>query len=300
MAVAQRILQPLFAHPVPRLLRLDKPVGTLLLLWPSAAALLLGAQGGVPWRWLGVFALGSLLARSGGCVVNDLADRGFDAQVRRTAQRPLARGELRPAAAVALALLCGGAALVLVLPHPRLTLAALAGAGLALAYPFAKRVMPLPQLVLAVAFSWGVPMAWVALDRSLAEPQMWLLLLGCCCWVVAYDTQYATSDRSDDIRLGLGSSAVFAGRHLRAFVLGFQALALLCWALLLPLLAHGWAWAAALLAAALLFLRQDLLLRRGEEQAQRCFRSNQWVGLALFAGAAAEAALSAGGPGALG
>ena len=270
-------------------MRLHRPVGTLLLLWPTLAALWIAANGRPPTDILAVFAVGTLLARSAGCVVNDIADRKFDGQVRRTRQRPLPRGEVSVRSAwllaAALALLCFAVASYL---NRLALLLALVGAAVACLYPFLKRWTHLPQAALGVAFSWGIPMAFAAVADGIAATA-WLLFAASLAWIVAYDTMYAMVDRADDAKAGIKSSALLFGQADRGAVAALQALTL---ALLVWLGVHvGFANAyyLGIVAVAALFLHQQWLIRNREASACfRAFGNNVWVGFALFAGTAAE------------
>ena len=272
-----------------KLMRLNRPIGSLLLLWPALWALWIAAPG-VPDAWV-LFAilLGTLLMRSAGCVINDYADRNFDGHVARTRERPLATGEIRPVEALGLfavlVLLSG----LLVLTLNRLTIG-LAFAGLALAaiYPFMKRYTYLPQAWLGAAFGWAVPMAFAAQLGEL--PRMaWLMLSAVVLWVLVYDTEYAMVDREDDLKIGIRSTAILFG-DLDRLILGvLQGLLLIDLWLIGGRAALGWPFQLALVVVAGLFVYQQWLIRRREPA--RCFRAflnNNWVGAAIFAGVAAS------------
>jgi 4-hydroxybenzoate polyprenyltransferase len=272
-----------------RLLRLDKPIGTLLLLWPTLWALWL-ASGGLPRpEMLAIFCVGTLLMRSAGCAVNDYFDRGFDAHVERTRDRPLAAGEIRPREALALAAVLAACAFGLVLMLNRLTLLlSFAALAIAVTYPLTKRFFPLPQLYLGIAFGFGIPMAYAAIQASLPA-ECWLLLAANVCYAFAYDTEYAMVDRADDARLGLRTSALTLGRF---DVVGVM----LAYAGMLALLAVvgvraglGWPYYAGLsLAAGLMGFHFTLIRTRSREGCFQAFRNNNWVGAAVFAGIAAS------------
>ena len=272
-----------------RLMRLDRPVGTLLLLWPTLAALWMAAEGPPPPGILAIFVAGTFLARSAGCVANDIADRNFDGRVERTRRRPLPQGEVSLAEALALFALLGGAALGVALPLNALALGmAVAGGAIAVAYPFCKRWIALPQGALGVAFSWGVPMAFAAV-RETVPAGAWLLFAASAAWVVAYDTLYAMVDREDDVAIGLKSAAILFGRADRALVAALQiaALGLFAWAGALLGFAH--AYYGGLAAMAMLFVYQQRLIRqRRREACFKAFGNNVWAGFALFAGVALE------------
>lgn len=272
-----------------RLMRLHQPVGALLLLWPTLAALWMAAEGLPPLDLLAIFVVGTVLARTAGCVANDIADRHFDGHVRRTRNRPLPAGELTVLQALctllALALACF--ALVLGL-NPLARMLAVAGAGTALLYPLLKRWTHWPQAVLGIAFSWGVPMAFAA-AQGRVPPTAWLLFAASALWVVAYDTIYAMVDRDDDLKIGVKSTAILLGSADRAAIAVLQ-LATLC--LLLWLggrLGFQHAYYAGLATVLGLFVHQQRLIRhRRAESCLRAFRNNVWVGFALFAGTVGE------------
>ena len=268
-----------------QLARLDRPIGTLLLLWPTLWALWLAA-GGWPGAWLVlVFSLGVLLMRSAGCVINDYADRHFDGHVARTAHRPLPAGRVSPRQALGFFAVLVALAFALVLTLNRFTLLlSLGGLLLAVIYPFMKRVTHLPQLVLALAFSWSIPMAYGAAAEQLTLTTG-LLFLANGLWTVAYDTLYAMVDRDDDLKIGIKSTAILFGRHDRLMVGLLQAatLAVLLWVGQVEQL--GAPFHLALLAAGGLFIRQQWQIRRREREACfAAFLNNNWVGLLVFTG----------------
>ncbi len=275
-----------------QLMRLDKPVGTLLLLWPTLAALWIAAQGHPPWTIVAAFVAGTFLMRAGGCVVNDMADRDLDPHVTRTADRPLAKGWVSRTEAAVLFAVLGLLALAVVMTLNTLTrLLAVAGILIAVAYPFMKRYTHLPQLVLGVAFSWGIPMAFAAVTG--AVPALgWLLFLASLLWIVAYDTEYAMVDRRDDRRAGIKSIAILFGNADRAMIGALQGVTLGMLVLVGLNAGLRHAWFVALAVAAALFLYQQHLIRDREESACfAAFRNNTWVGFALFAGAVVEYAI---------
>ena len=272
-----------------RLIRLDRPIGIWLVLWPALWALWL-ASGGLPRaEWLAVFITGAVLMRSAGCALNDYADRELDRQVARTRDRPLASGELPPRAAlwIAAALLAAAAALALRLPPVSLALAAPA-ALLAATYPYAKRWHSLPQLHLGLSFAMAVPMAAGAATGRWPEAWVWLLALGTVLWTVAYDTLYAMADRDEDLACGNRSTAILLGRRDLAAVAALQALFLGTLALVGLWRELGAPYWAGLAAAAILLARQLRTARRREPAAcLRAFLNNAWVGAAVWAGLAA-------------
>ena len=276
------------------LMRLDRPIGTLLLLWPTLWALWIAAEGlPDPFIFL-VFVLGVFVMRSAGCVINDVADRDFDPHVERTRNRPLAARRVAPREALALFGVLMLVALGLVLTLNTLTLwLALAGAALATLYPFMKRFTYLPQVHLGLAFSWAIPMAFAAQTGSV-PPIAWLLLTGNLIWTVAYDTIYAMVDREDDLRVGVKSTAILFGDMDRAFVAGMQITVLVVLALVAQQASLGRAFDAGLAAAVALFAWQQWLIRdRERDPCFKAFLNNNWVGAAVFAGIATDYALSA-------
>ncbi len=289
------------------LIRWNRPAGWLLLLWPTLSALWIAADGFPGWHLLAVFTLGTILMRSAGCCANDVADRAFDRHVKRTAQRPVTRGALSVAQALRLGAALAALAFVLVLttnpPTVALSFAALA---IAIAYPYAKRLVAMPQAVLGVAFSFGIPMAFSAvlggraptlaslLDtlNAAVPPQAWALLLGNLCWVLAYDTEYAMVDRDDDLKIGIQTSAITLGRWDVVAVMGFYAAYLLSWAVVGRSLGLGGVFLAGIAVAAAQAVWHFMLIRgRSREGCFRAFRANHWLGFAVFAGVALDLAL---------
>lgn len=267
------------------LIRWDRPAGWLLLLWPSLSALWLAAGGWPGWHLLGVFVLGTILMRSAGCCLNDVADRDFDRHVKRTAQRPVTSGRVSVREALALGAVLALLAFGLVLTTtPQAVAWSFAALAVAVVYPYAKRVVSMPQAVLGVAFSFGIPMAWAA-TQGQVPVLAWALLLGNLFWVLAYDTEYAMVDRDDDLRIGMKTSAITLGRWDVAAVLGFYGLHLLAWGVLLWPLVGGWAWGLALAAGlAQVVWHGQLIRHRTREGCFQAFRINHWLGFTLFAG----------------
>lgn len=272
-----------------RLIRLDRPVGTLLLLWPTLFAIWLASGGDPPARILLVFVAGTFLMRSAGCALNDYADRRVDRLVKRTRSRPLATGAIRPAEALVVAglLTAGAALLVSSLPPPVIGMAVL-GAVVAGFYPFAKRLISAPQLVLGVAFSWGVPMAYAALS-DFGDPFLWVLWPLTFLWVVVYDTVYAMVDRDDDEKIGVPSTAILLGRRDVSFIALSHAFYLAgmfglgWWAGLGPAFFAGW-------TGAVLCAGRQVWLIRGRDR-MRCiqaFNNNSLLGFLLYAGLALD------------
>ena len=268
-----------------RLMRLDRPIGIWLLLWPCLWALWISAQGRPDERIFVIFLIGTFVMRSAGCVINDFADREFDPHVRRTANRPLARGAVSPAEALAVFAVLGLLALALLIPLNRPTqVLALVGGALAVTYPFLKRFFALPQAYLGLAFSWSVPMAFAAQTGEL--PLLaWVLFAAGVLWTTAYDTIYAMVDRDDDLVIGVRSSAILFGRADRGIVAALQlaALALLCAAGLLAGLSY-WYWLGLAVAAATALHQQYLIRHRDPEDCFRAFLNNNLFGLAVFGG----------------
>ncbi|MDD9884722.1 MAG: 4-hydroxybenzoate octaprenyltransferase [Gammaproteobacteria bacterium] len=276
-----------------RLMRLDRPIGTFLLLWPTLWALWLATDGTPPMATVAIFIAGAFVMRAAGCVINDIADRRIDPQVKRTRDRPLAGGELTVRAAWLLFALLLVAAAALALQLSRATqLLALVALPIACAYPLAKRVTHLPQLLLGVAFSWGIPMAYMEVGATPTmeltgelPAEMWLLFAANFAWVVAYDTQYAMVDRDDDARIGVGSTAILFGRHDNRII---GALHLVCLGLLAVLGRQrelAWAFYIGLgVALALAVYQQWLCKDRARDRCFRAFLNNNWLGAAVFAG----------------
>ena len=268
------------------LIRWNRPAGWLLLLWPTLSALWV-ASGGFPgWHLLAVFTLGTILMRSAGCCLNDVADRDFDKHVKRTAERPVTSGRIGVKEALLLGAVLALIAFILVLTLRTETIAwSFAAMAVAVAYPYAKRFVAMPQAVLGVAFSFGIPMAFAAVTGEVPSIA-WALLLGNLFWVLAYDTEYAMVDRDDDLRIGMKTSAITLGQWDVAAVMFFYVAFLAVWGLVLdasekPLLLVGLA-VAALQAAWHFWLIKD----RTRDGCFKAFRLNHWVGFAAFVGVA--------------
>ena len=275
-----------------KLVRLDKPIGILLLLWPTLWALWIASDGRPSPYIVLVFVAGTVLMRSSGCAINDWADRDFDRHVARTAERPLTSGRIAGWEAVMVAAVLALAAFVLILPLNRLTLA-LSGvaAFVAASYPFTKRFFALPQAYLGIAFGFGIPMAFAAIvDR--VPPVGWVLLAANVLWALAYDTEYAMVDRDDDVRIGIRTAAITFGRHDVLAVM-------ICYAGTLALLAVagaiaglGAAWVAGLVVAAGIAGHHYRLIRtRTRAGCFKAFLHNNWFGAAIFAGLVVDRAL---------
>jgi len=272
-----------------RLMRLHRPIGTLLLLWPTLWALWLAAAGIPDLGVLTVFVLGTLLMRSAGCVINDYADRHFDGHVQRTRDRPLATGEVEPRRALALFGVLVLAAGALVLTQNALTIQlAFVAVGLAAVYPFMKRHTHLPQVWLGAAFAWSVPMGFAAQTGGV-PPLAWLLLSAVVLWVLVYDTQYAMVDREDDLRIGIRSTAILFDDADRLIIGILQVLLLVNLWLVGRQAGLGTPYHLGLGAAAALAAYQQWLIRaRAPAGCFRAFLNNNWFGLAVFAGIAAS------------
>ncbi len=274
------------------LIRWNRPAGWLLLLWPTLSALWIASHGWPGWHLLLVFVAGTVLMRSAGCCINDVADREFDKHVQRTAQRPVTSGKLpaREALLVGAVLVLAAFALVLTLNRTAM-LASFAALAIAVAYPYAKRFFAMPQAVLGVAFSFGIPMAFAAV-QSRVPLLAWVLLLGNLFWVLAYDTEYAMVDRNDDLKVGMKTSAITLGNCDVPAILAFYAIHIILWAVVLM----EYARAALLFIAILAILGQivwhwRLIRLRQRDDCFTAFRANHWLGFTWFAAIAASYAL---------
>jgi 4-hydroxybenzoate polyprenyltransferase len=268
-----------------RLMRFDRPIGILLLLWPTLWALWIAGGGSPSIKNVVIFCTGVVLMRAAGCIMNDVADRDFDPHVERTRCRPLASGELSVREALITFFVVMFLAFGLVLMTNALTIKlAFAGAVLASTYPFFKRWTHFPQVILGLAFGWGIPMAFAAETGQIASAA-WLILLINVIWSVIYDTLYAMVDREDDISIGLKSTAILFGR---ADLLILRLLKIMMIALLLLLgskLQFSWPWFAGVGIAALLFVRQQYMVRnRDRDACFKAFLNNNWVGVAIYVG----------------
>jgi 4-hydroxybenzoate polyprenyltransferase len=269
------------------LIRWNRPAGWLLLLWPTLSALWVAAGGFPGWHLVVVFTLGTVLMRSAGCCVNDVADREFDRHVKRTAQRPVTAGRIGVKEALLLGTVLALLAFGLVLTTNAAAIAwSFAALAIAVAYPYAKRFVSMPQAVLGVAFSFGIPMAFAAV-QSRVPLLAWVLLLGNLFWVLAYDTEYAMVDRDDDLRIGIKTSAITLGRADVAVVMSCYAGYLVIWAAALagrvPLAALAVSVGAA---GAQATWHYTLIRERSREGCFKAFRLNHWLGFAVFAGVA--------------
>jgi len=274
------------------LIRWNRPAGWLLLLWPTLGALWFAAEGWPGWHLLAVFVLGTILMRSAGCCINDVADRDFDRHVKRTAQRPVTSGAVSVREALVLGAVLALVAFGLVLTTNRLTILwSFAALAITLAYPFAKRFVSVPQAVLGIAFSFGIPMAFAAVQASVPVFAAWLLA-GNLFWVLAYDTEYAMVDRDDDLKIGMKTSAITFGRFDVAAVMLSYAIFLAVW---------SWAGASRSLgapffvgiavAAGQAAWHWRLIRERTRDGCFKAFRLNHWLGFTVFAGIAAGYAI---------
>ena len=270
------------------LIRWSRPAGWLLLLWPSLAALWVAAGGFPGWHLVAVFTLGTILMRSAGCCVNDVADREFDKHVKRTAQRPVTTGKVSVREALVLGAVLALLAFALVLTTNAVAIAwSFAALAIAIAYHYAKRFVAMPQAVLGVAFSFGIPMAFAAVQAQV--PLLaWGLLLGNLFWVLAYDTEYAMVDRDDDLRIGIKTSAITLGRADVPVIMCSYVATLAVWAIVLAGRIPSWVIVATMVAAgAQAAWHYTLIRERSREGCFKAFRLNHWFGFAVFAGVVA-------------
>ena len=268
-----------------QLIRWDRPAGWLLLLWPTLSALWLAAGGFPGWHLVAVFTLGTILMRSAGCCINDVADQDFDRHVKRTAQRPVTRGAVSSREALVVGAVLALAAFLLVLTTNTVTVGwSFAALAVTLAYPYAKRFVSMPQAVLGVAFSFGIPMAFAAVQAEIPA-LAWVMLVGNLFWVLAYDTEYAMVDRDDDLRIGMKTSAITLGTWDVPAVLSFYLLFLVIWSWATMPVPPTMAWMLGVVAAtAQVVWHATLIHTRSREGCFKAFRANHWVGFALFAG----------------
>ena len=268
-----------------RLMRIDKPIGTLLLLWPTLWALWLSGRTLPPFKVLVVFVLGVIVMRAAGCVINDYADRKVDGHVERTRQRPLPAGLISEREAKGLFVALVLVAFLLVLTMSGMTiLLSVGGILLASAYPFMKRYTHLPQVVLGAAFGWAIPMAWMAVSGDLPL-SCWLVFLANVCWTVAYDTFYAMVDRDDDLKIGVKSTAVLFGRHDKLIIGLLQITTLVLLAVSGQLLSlNGWYYLSLVIAAGFFIYQQRLVAGRNRDACFQAFLNNNYVGLVIFGG----------------
>lgn len=268
-----------------KLIRLDKPIGMLLLLWPTLWALWLSSRGHPDWTIVWIFVLGTALMRSAGCAINDYADRDFDAKVARTQDRPLATGQIKPMEALIVAVVLILVSFALVLQLNALTIKlSIVAVIIAAIYPFTKRFFAVPQAVLGLAFGFGIPMAFAAHTNHVPWGA-WVLLAANVFWAIAYDTEYAMVDREDDRKIGIRTSAITFGRLDVAAVMGCHAFFLLIMIWIGRLFRPGWVFYLGLAVAAGLVAVQYRMIRdRDPADCFRAFRHNNWIGAAIFAG----------------
>lgn len=275
-----------YAH----LVRLDRPIGIYLLLWPTLWALWIAAEGMPDLTILFVFVVGVVLMRSAGCAINDYADRDFDPYVARTKARPLAAGHIAPQEALAVFIVLVVIAFLLELLLNGLTIAmSVVAVILAATYPFMKRFHHLPQVYLGAAFSWAIPMAFTAVTGEMPPLVAWLLFIAAVIWTTAYDTMYAMCDRDDDLKIGVKSSAILFGKHDRLIVGVLQVLTLLLLLVVGMMSGRGvWFWLGLLLAAGFVVYQQWLIRNREPMPSLRAFLNNHWLGMVVFLGLALD------------
>ena len=272
-----------------KLMRIDKPIGSLLLLWPTLTSLWIASDGTPKINLIVIFVLGTFIMRSAGCVINDYADRNFDGLVERTRTRPLATGTVSSREALILFIsLCACGAILLLFLNNLTRILALFALFVAILYPFAKRWTQLPQGILGIAFSWGIPMAWTASTGSLTTIP-WIFFSTCLVWIIAYDTLYAMVDKEDDELIGVKSSALLFGERTH-FIVGFlQGITILGFCLLGWALDYGSLYLLGILGCVVLFIYQHKLIStKNRENYFKAFLNNNWVGLSLFAGTIME------------
>jgi 4-hydroxybenzoate polyprenyltransferase len=284
----QRFIDMTFAERLPlylQLTRLNRPIGILLLLWPTLWGVWIAGAGHPPWHIVLIFVLGTVLMRSAGCAINDYADRDFDRHVKRTRDRPVTSGRITPREAMWVAVSLALAAFVLILPLNTLTLLlSFPAVFLATSYPYTKRFIVIPQAYLGIAFGFGIPMAFAA-QLGTVPPEAWLLLIANVFWAIAYDTEYAMVDRDDDIHLGIHSAALLFGRYDVAAVMSCYAVTLALLAAAGTMIDSGWPYYAGLIiASGLALYHYHLIKHRQREKCFAAFLNNNWLGAAVFAG----------------
>jgi 4-hydroxybenzoate polyprenyltransferase len=275
-----------YAH----LVRLDRPIGIYLLLWPTLWALWIAAKGIPDFTILLVFVAGVVLMRSAGCAINDYADRDFDPHVARTKTRPLAAGHIAPKEAVLVFMVLTLAAFLLALLLNGLTIAlSVVAVLLAFTYPFMKRFHHLPQVHLGAAFSWAIPMAFTAVTGKMPPLEAWLLFIAAVSWTTAYDTMYAMCDRDDDLKIGVKSTAILFGQHDRLIIglLQILTLLLLGWVGVLSVRGY-WFWSGLAIAGGFSLYQQWLIRNREPIPSLHAFLNNHWLGMAVFIGLALD------------
>jgi 4-hydroxybenzoate polyprenyltransferase len=268
-----------------QLTRLNRPIGILLLLWPTLWGVWIAGDGHPAWHIIAIFVLGTVLMRSAGCAINDYADRDFDKHVKRTQERPITSGRLAPIEALWLAAALALMAFLLILPLNSLTLLmSVPAVFLAGSYPFTKRFLAIPQAYLGIAFGFGIPMAFAAQLGNVPAVAWWLMLANLF-WCIAYDTEYAMVDRDDDIHIGIHSSALLFGKYEVTAVMGCYVTALVLLAAAGRIIGMNWMYYTGLLAAAGIALYHYVLIKdRKRETCFKAFLHNNWFGAAVFAG----------------
>ena len=271
--------------PYIKLIRLNKPIGIMLLLWPVLWAIWLSTAGMPDLKLLLIFVIGTCVMRSAGCAINDIADRSFDGQVERTRNRPIPKGDISiPQALLTFGLLIGVAFFLVIQTNSLTILLALPAAVLAATYPYAKRVSYLPQLHLGITFAWAVPMVFAA-HLSTVNNTAWLIFLTTIVWAIIYDTQYAVVDRDDDIEVGIKSTALLFGDDVRTIIVSLQVLMLLGLVLVGYSAALPWPFNVGIGGTILVFLYQNYTTRQFSRIAYfKAFKSHNWVGLTIFLG----------------
>jgi 4-hydroxybenzoate polyprenyltransferase len=272
-----------------QLTRLNRPIGILLLLWPTLWGVWIAGSGHPAWHIVLIFVLGTVLMRSAGCAINDYADRDFDRHVKRTRERPVTSGRIAPREALWLAAILALLALLLILPLNRLTLLlSIPALLLAASYPYTKRFLAIPQAWLGIAFGFGIPMAFAAQQGSV-PPVAWLLLIANVFWAIAYDTEYAMVDRDDDIHLGIHSAALLFGKYDVAAVMACYAITLILLVVAGQMVSLGWTYYLGLLIAGGIALYHYTLIKyRQREACFKAFLHNNWLGAAVFVGIALD------------
>ncbi|MCL1114932.1 4-hydroxybenzoate octaprenyltransferase [Shewanella basaltis] len=266
-----------------RLMRVDRPIGTLLLLWPCLMALVLAAQGMPNLTVLIIFIVGVVIMRANGCIINDYADRNLDAHVERTNMRPLVSGEVSTKEALSLFVVLGLAAFSLVLwLNPLVVQLSVVGIILTIMYPFMKRVTNMPQMFLGIVWSWSIPMAYAA-QLGNVPVEAWWLFLANWCWTVAYDTMYAMVDRDDDVKVGIKSTAILFGRFDRQIIGVFQLIALGCFVMAGVVAERGFIYGLGIISFIVFAIYQQILIyRRERAPCFKAFLNNNWAGMVLF------------------
>jgi 4-hydroxybenzoate polyprenyltransferase len=272
-----------------QLIRLDKPIGILLLLWPTLTALWIASNGKPDWHIVAIFTLGTVLMRSAGCAINDYADRDFDRHVKRTAERPLTSGKIQGWEAIGVAVILAVTAFILIQPLNALTKQySVVAVLIAASYPYFKRFFALPQAYLGVAFGFGIPMAFAAVQNTVPEIG-WILLVANIFWALAYDTEYAMVDREDDLKIGIRTSAITFGKYdvfavMLCYFLSFLLIFLSGWQLALG----SWFYGGIVLAACCATYHYFLIRGRDRTRCFDAFRHNNWLGAAIFSGVALD------------